>query len=1704
MAQERLIFPIGFDLESGVADVRKQWNAVHKKLQTEISSKPLKLKVQLDTKGVGLNDLKEYIKLSKDAEQATKNATTAAKRAADIRSKNAMARQRESKARVAEATETTRIAKAKTDAAMAELKLQHARTNGLQSINAQTRAYGTQTTYLNRLIKRFAVYMSVYQVINFVKNIQSITAEFELQRVALGSIIGSAERAQSLFNTIKEAAIKSPFEIKDLVTYTKQLAAYKIETDELFDTTMRLADISAGLGVSMDRITLAYGQIRAAGYLRASEVRQLTEAGIPIVEELAKKMSELRGETYSAADVMGLISERAISFGMVKDVFDDMTSAGGMFYKMQEKQAETLKGQWNNMKDAISIMFDEIGRTPEVMQFMKDLASGVKTLAKNWRNVWEVMKTLGLAYASYITYTKVSMLLTKAYLAYTNRFNTAIALEAQLTARLAVLQQKNGVLTKLQIRQTKSLIAANTNLAMSTNVATAAWNRLKIALLSNPFGIILAAIGAVIGALMLYKDVTEDFTDNSLDSLDVYRAIENSKDKIKEYKIKSDLQPMVEELDALREKTSLTADEQERYNDLLSKLLVSAPELFQQIGGQQAKLSEGLTAVNNEMRKLLEKDLKTYRGLLKEYQNEIINLEVDVESGIKESKYKIDGFWGDVGRFVLWADFTESTEWLLDKTGNLAKNLKKIQRIKYTSAELIEKGEKIMKLREESEAVNKIIEQLEIALGIRLPKALEGWRKKVASFEKDGTTLYFKGDIENYSNLYDLLEDAAKRYEEAKKKTDQLKSSLASVKLKPKTEDQQAELAEIEKELKRVEITKDLAYELLEYFGALDLLNKNRNKDTRLADLKDQINDLTNAYKKFIELRKYKFEPEALDDIDILFPSLKGFKPTYDNMVSKLEQMLADVKVKLAKSPKDSVLIDMERELEKALANVKFDKLKTDLEEKLSRLSDQVSKTKAAKEFYDKILGMTGDRELSATFTMSVYGETGEDLAKNTVKQIEAAFEGVDLSGVINYNNFQVDWQKLAKLYEENQDKLLEKNRDTAKKLIENAQQVSAKQMEQWAKDLEKVKTFADKRIELAQKTAEKIRQIEMSSLPKEEQDSLIEQYRQREAKEATKLEYEAFKDSPAYVEMFSELDSVSTKMLNHLREKINDLQSEWQNLDPTQLKELQSRLEKIDEQLAKRNPFKALTKSMSDYFEIRKKGSRRDAEKSLSDALIKQADAHKVLEERIKAVNDAQKKYDDAKAGGGETSTLTILAKNQLNNAQQQLQTQQRITEETDESVESAQQLVSAWDRIKKGSKDALGGINDITQALTQATSQIYEAFGSFGGDDADKELFGTIVDGIGKTTQGFTDLTKGIMSGNPVDIINGITNAVVGIANLATSGIIYRANKEIATQQERIDSLSYAYGRLEKAMESALGTEVVQNYQERINALMAQETAYLNQAEAERSKGKKADQDKIKEYEDAARDAADNVKDMYSELQEYFLGTNLTSAARDFAQSWIEAYKQFGSTTDAMKEKFADMIQNMIIESLAAKVMEQALEPVFTAIDEYTKDGTGISVDEAVEVARLTKEAAENSNVGMTNLMNALKQAGLDVRDTTSGLTGISKDIASASEESILGLAAGVNTQNFYISQIHADVAMIAQWVQMGGMATQGVNVSDLITMQNQHLSYLPNIAANTAATLMECKNILLETTRIADTLSSVVKPQGVKASYRLNTSL
>ena len=318
------------------------------------------------------------------------------------------------------AAELARAKKAATDAAAAEERLAGAKANRAaaearaykattQAVSAQTRLtsaiFGT-TAAANRQGKIFGElknmalsYLSIRGASQFIQSMVRITGEFELQKVALGSMIGDLNQAKILIADIQQLALQSPFAFKELTTYAKQLAAFSVPANELLETTKMLADVSAGLGVGMDRIVLAYGQIRSAAFLRGQEVRQLTEAGIPILQELAKQFSEIEGRAVSAGEVFDKISARLVPFEMVAKVFKDMTSEGGKFFEMQEIQAETLKGKVANLKDAYEMMLNEMGKSNEAG--LKKWVDRLRDLMQNWERVGAILKTVIVTFGAY-------------------------------------------------------------------------------------------------------------------------------------------------------------------------------------------------------------------------------------------------------------------------------------------------------------------------------------------------------------------------------------------------------------------------------------------------------------------------------------------------------------------------------------------------------------------------------------------------------------------------------------------------------------------------------------------------------------------------------------------------------------------------------------------------------------------------------------------------------------------------------------------------------------------------------------------------------------------------------------------------------------------------------------------------------------------------------------------------------------------------------------------------------------------------------------------------------------------------------------------------------------------------------------------------------------------------------------------------------
>ena len=366
-------------------------------------------------------------------------------------------------------------------AALAEQRLTNARMQAARAsgthnaaMKRENTAMSSQSRIAGELKNQIANVYSIYTLERFVRGLYTIGGEFQKQRIALTSILGDSMKAETIFNRIKDLAVVSPFQFKELASYAKQLSAYSIPYEELYDTTKRLADISAGVGVDMGRIILAYGQVRSAAFLRGQELRQFTEAGIPLVNELAKRFTKLTGVVTSAGDVFDKISRKEVSFGMVKDVLWELTDEGGKFYNMQEALAESLAGKWSNLQDAWDVMMADIAESNSGV--LSDSLELLTDLMKHWEAVADILGILVGLYGSYKT--------------------AVIAVN--------VAQKSSFAISQMQAYYTW----LNKGVKVTKAAAVAQW-ALNSAMKVNPWVFWITTLGAIVTTLTVFQEKVE-------------------------------------------------------------------------------------------------------------------------------------------------------------------------------------------------------------------------------------------------------------------------------------------------------------------------------------------------------------------------------------------------------------------------------------------------------------------------------------------------------------------------------------------------------------------------------------------------------------------------------------------------------------------------------------------------------------------------------------------------------------------------------------------------------------------------------------------------------------------------------------------------------------------------------------------------------------------------------------------------------------------------------------------------------------------------------------------------------------------------------------------------------------------------------------------------------------------------------------------
>lgn len=1835
---DNLTFPIQFDLEKAVNEAGQQWDKKYaKKLEDYINKRPIKVKLDFEnltdvktrlaqlkiepitpeTKAAIKELARELQVLAKALEQVQKYSSRSAG-TAEVRG----ARVSEIEAKASAARELARQRAAKAE--QAELKLAAAReksaaaaNKATTAVNNLTKAYGNQTYYIERLLKKMVAVWSVQQVQNFLTNIREVTAQFELQRVSLGAIIQDTNKASQLFSEIKTFALKSPVSIMDLTKYTKQVAAYGIETKKLFDTTKMLTDISVGLGTDMSRAVLFFGQVYASNYLRASELRQATELGIPLVDKLAKKLEELNGRGYTAAEVMDLISKRAISFDLVEQVFKDMTSAGGQFYNIQEKQGNTLFGLWAKLGDAASVMYDEIGNTESVNSGMKTAIGLLTELMRNWK---AVAKT-----AQWVIVPNAALLALYKYSTATQRVDAAQSAAAAATERRkAAVLQLSAAIEKGSVDDINAANAALQKAKADEVAAQKATTRMG--LLKSGFVSVAKSIGAGLGIGLIIGAVTtlayklfEAYEnahrlDRKLDEIDAERitlasqSVRNfeyladvavkaadgskkQKDALDElrrtYKEMIPVQDLtIEHLRQLREGTnnaseaykSLTTAIREYISEQQKQKKLSAieEEYGSTITDKYKKLYSELTKgirINVGGSKIkswveLQFSPEEFERAMVEFEKRATDKTKSVGQKIKESFAAIGfdlspdqikalqkvGKWGefDDGYFITLNEALEEQAERINAVhtgyagfvGDLGKygaEMSRIAEVMETkiykaNGKVLESNSFLRKQMQSNAWIKEWTNSLKTNLssaGVEIKNEWFNFIDKlnpsdpntISSINFDSILEALNTDAireklgEHYEQIKNYVLAIQKEYQDLvpqNRTVAVLRAKLSSIsqatgvsmdklqhywmnadesiedyakRIKGTIEDLQKTILEMqqinadkeamkpgslllkgysEEEIKQ---SNALLLALQQLFAGLKGFTKRsggsgRTSDPRLQTLQEIANKMAEVNKEYDELLKKEGQTKALADTQKLFASsfkqmeatakkykfkLPAFEvpQTIEDVQKWYDAIIKEIK-RLGLKNADKVLIELGFKSDKAA----IDKQQREIEAELKRLSDRISRTKTAKEFYEKILSTTGNVDMAINLTTSIFGENGEDLNKQIALRINELMQsgkgGIEIGLDVVGDGYNINYKNLRKLTEEAYKS--KKIGDQAYKdliaIADNGEKDVSKMVDGWLKATEKAKSYSDKLLDLARTTNVEIAKIEAQrtagNITDDYAKAQIQGYKDKQAQEIAKLQYEAFKDSPMYVQMFDDLDNASTTMLRNMKQRIEELKTSWKDLTPTQLKEMQSRLNEIDAQLAKRNPFKGLIDGIKEYRNLRKGG----------DALGNKSEgaAEKALDAAAKARLEAEKEYLEVLNKEGATQEEIAEKKKRFDDAA------------ADEAA--AARALENWKKVK----DAIGlSANELFQMLNWAgdiAKGIADISEAMGADEEDVRYWNDVADALGQISGGIQDVVQSAMSGNVVGIISSTLTAIpkmfVGFTNLFSAGKIKRANKEIERQERILEELEYAYGRLEKAMERVFGSEMVGNIKAQQKNLLAQAQAYQKQAEAERSKGKKTDEDKLREYENSYRETMDRLAELQGKVAEQLIGSDLASTARDFAKAWVEAYKEFGNTADAMGKKFRELVENMVTEGLMARAMERALKPTFDMIDQM-EEGDFYDRNFWRRVMETADKGARDANAAGAAIMAWAEQWGYQSRGDAEEARGIAKSVGSATSEEVNANTAALTTQTHYMAMMNENVWAIRRLMEAGttGAGTTGtIDYTPMMATANAHLSSLPRI--------------------------------------------
>lgn len=1467
--------------------------------------------------------------------------------------------------------------------AMEDLKKQNA--EALSSGIQLQKANNSLAESFKNLGKRVLFYTGLGALTGFVKSLMDVRGQYELLERSIGAVLGDFEKGSQIFREQQELALKSPFTVLDLAGATKQLAAYNFEAEELVDVSRRMADISAALGVPMERLTYNLGQIRAQTVLTARDARDFANAGLSITTELAKMYTEQEERIVSVGDVMDRMSNKMVSFTDVMKVLNRYTDEGGMFYDFQAKQAETLAGQLSNLTDAYDFMLNEIGKENQGM--LTGSISLVRSLFENWRSVANILTVVATALGVYKT------------------AQIAVA-TVQLAANMNLRKYSEYLVIARKALRDK---AAATKLA---EASTQNLNKTLLAVAKNPYAVIIAGLAALgVAIYQAYTNATK--FRKELESITAGGLI--------------NAQQMTSDFDALVKKLNESEKGSRNFSDALKEINNTygsyLPNMLTEINyaSELAKnYNKVVDAIYNKAKsQALEKSYQVITEKYSEQQQDAIAniIEKMTEGGISKvnaqeitRNYVASLDKGlSKGETYMARFYSISKKYLGGSTAEMEKLNPVVQSLFGSSGSIdklgkaiTEQKKAIQEVREASDIISNRPTYSSVIEGQAIDNINEKYKKLEqnqkneklrlielqAAYKKLGNTYMYDQITEQLQKYNVELKDwqknvnsivqkagggagagfAIKQDEDIWSYIDRLKKEYRSLTAQQEEISKGLTASPEEKEYvaNRLKVARQIASALNLDLSTQKEMNKAKKEEMDL--LKQQIKLVDDIQKKFLQLVKdtgnITYATEKVKDAyqDLFDNAFKGISVDINDLITFDKGSAPKFYNKIAETLKSP----------EAKQLVAGKKAQSEIEYSISINSASVALAKR------KIEGMFQGYELELDIEGA--GQFGSLFAglfeydPVSLEQLEA-----DVNATLNslrekVSSFQKEQQKLQDLINQNPNdtrvdswksslNTLVQNESDASKAIEDIQKRLSDTIKQAAlDDFKNFQSIADKYAEMEDKIAE----VERKRL--EDQASISNRVTDATS-DLAKLELQlSVTESP---DVRAEIESEIEEIQNFINEKAPKL-----SLAVDTGAEQEKTKIAFEEW---KNTSNAWEKSFQDLNAI--------STVSLNN-MIDEIERFAVANRANMPINEYKELMARIKALKTEVNSRNPFAL-----------------------------LADQVENLKDNFKGLDGSFESTVEYVSQlgmsvsSIGNIFEQMGFSEGVSDTISTIGEAIQGASQAAQGIAQIAGGDILGGTINTLGGIWQGVSAIFNAGNKKI----TREVEKSERRVKQLENAYKNLERAVDKSMGKAEISAQKAAIANQKAQLAEVQRQLQLEKSRKKKnRDQDKIIELEGQVTDLQNAIDDATTNIVNTLLGTDVKSAAESFADSWISAWKEGADTMENLEESFDDLITNMIVKSLASTIVGERLKSMFAMVKRFTEEnsagGVGITTEEAKQIADLGKELIPLINEDLKNLMGQLGiEFGSGVKDAA--LSSLQKGISSVTEETAGAIEAYLN---------------------------------------------------------------------------------------------